>query len=89
MDTTSSLSRRERMILAHLALPVTLNQIATSLFVSRNTVKTQVRSIYRKLEVNDRESAVRAGRARGLVAVDPIDDDDDDVVSQRTHISTT
>jgi hypothetical protein len=48
-----------------------------------------VRSIYRKLEVNDRESAVRAGRARGLVAVDPIDDDDDDVVSQRTHISTT
>ena len=91
MDTTSYLSRRERVILAHLALPVTLNQIAMSLFVSRNTVKSQVRSIYRKLEVNDRESAVRAGRERGLVAQDPIEDDDDDqdVVRQRSHTSTT
>ncbi|MEN0129692.1 MAG: LuxR C-terminal-related transcriptional regulator [Brevundimonas sp.] len=90
MDISNHLSRRERVILAHLALPLTLNQIAMSLFVSRNTVKTQVRSIYRKLEVNDRESAVRVGRARGLVAREPIEDDDEvDVVRQRAHTSTS
>ncbi|MDM7831483.1 LuxR C-terminal-related transcriptional regulator [Cellulomonas edaphi] len=89
MDASRYLSRRERVILAHLALPVTLNQIAMSLFVTRNTVKTQVRSIYRKLEVNDRESAVRLGRELGLVAVEPIEDEDDDeVVQQRGHTST-
>ena len=89
MDTSSYLSRRERVILAHLALPVNLNQIAMSLFVSRNTVKSQVRSIYRKLGVSDRESAVRVGREHGFVAQEPIEDDDEDVVSQRRHTSTT
>lgn len=67
MDTTHALTRRERVILAHLALPLTLNEIAAALFVSRNTVKSQVRSIYLKLGVADRESALAAGRARGLV----------------------
>lgn len=90
MDTSTYLSRRERVILAHLALPVTLNQIAMSLFVSRNTVKTQCRSIYRKLEVNDRDSAVRVGRERGLLADDPIEDDEEELemVRQRDHTST-
>jgi len=90
MDISNHLSRRERVILAHLALPLTLNQIAMSLFVSRNTVKTQVRSIYRKLGVNEREAAVRLGRERGLVAQEPIEDDVDlDVVRQRSHTWTS
>lgn len=67
MDTTPPLTQRERVILAHLALPLTLGEIAASLFVTRNTVKSQVRSIYMKLGVADRESALHAGRAWGLV----------------------
>ena len=67
MDTTPPLTQRERVILAHLALPLTLGEIASSLYVTRNTVKSQVRSIYMKLDVADRESALEAGRAWGLV----------------------
>ncbi|WP_456788598.1 LuxR C-terminal-related transcriptional regulator [Cellulomonas sp. P5_C5] len=70
MDTTHALTRRERVILAHLALPLTLSEIAGSLFVTRNTVKSQVRSIYLKLEVADRESALSVGRRLGLVPAD-------------------
>lgn len=70
MNTTHGLTRRERVILAHLALPLTLGEIAASLFVTRNTVKSQVRSIYMKLGVADRESALSVGRARGLVPAD-------------------
>ncbi|WP_315093805.1 LuxR C-terminal-related transcriptional regulator [uncultured Cellulomonas sp.] len=67
METATGLTRRERVILAQLALPLTLSEIAASLFVTRNTVKSQVRSIYLKLDVADRESALAAGRARGLI----------------------
>lgn len=38
---------------------MTLEQIAEDLFVSRNTVKSQVRLLYRKLGVNSRDEAVR------------------------------
>lgn len=67
MDTVA-LTRRERVILAQLAEPLTLSEIASSLYVTRNTVKSQVRSIYLKLGVADRESALAVGRARGLVS---------------------
>ena len=67
MDTTPPLTQRERVILAHLALPLTLGEIASSLYVTRNTVKSQVRSIYMKLGVADRQAALAAGRAWGLV----------------------
>ena len=42
------LTRRERVVLGELAEDVTLEEIATRLFVTRNTVKSQVRSVYRK-----------------------------------------
>jgi DNA-binding CsgD family transcriptional regulator len=67
METPPALTRRERVILAHLALPLTLGEIAGSLFVTRNTVKTQVRSVYHKLGVSDRCGALAAGRAHGLI----------------------
>ena len=70
METTNALTRREQVILAHLALPLTLGEIAASLYVTRNTVKSQVRSIYMKLGVTDRESALAAGRDRGVVPTD-------------------
>ena len=45
--TNDALTRRERVVLAELAEDVTLEEIATRLFVTRNTVKSQVRSVYR------------------------------------------
>jgi LuxR family maltose regulon positive regulatory protein len=41
--------------------------IAEALFVSQNTVKTQLRSIYRKLGVSSRDEAVREARRQGLL----------------------
>jgi len=70
MDTTPPLTSRERVILAHLALPLTLGEIASSLYVTRNTVKSQVRSIYLKLGVTDRVSALAEGQSRGLIPED-------------------
>lgn len=60
------LTRRERVVLAELDEDTTLEQIATRLFVTRNTVKSQVRSVYRKLGVSTRAEAVAAARAIGL-----------------------
>lgn len=52
------LTRRERVVLAELGRDATLEAIAVTLFVSRNTVKSQVRSIYRKIGVSTRAEAV-------------------------------
>lgn len=58
-----SLSRRERVVLRELTGDATLEAIAARLFVSRNTVKTQVRSIYRKIGVSTRAEAVAWAQA--------------------------
>lgn len=61
-----SLTRRERVVLAELAEDVTLEEIATRLFVTRNTVKSQVRSVYRKIGVSTRAEAVAWAEAHGI-----------------------
>ena len=60
------LTRRERVILSNLDEEVTLEEIAARLFVTRNTVKSQVRSVYRKLGVSTRADAVECARLIGL-----------------------
>lgn len=62
----TDLTRRERVVLTHLDEDTTLDDIATYLFVSRNTVKTQVSSIYRKLGISTRREAVARARDLGL-----------------------
>ncbi|MEV0208589.1 LuxR C-terminal-related transcriptional regulator [Streptomyces sp. NPDC050788] len=57
------LSSRERRVLTALSGPLTLREIADELCVSRNTVKSQVSSIFRKLGVHDRTAAVAAARS--------------------------
>jgi LuxR family maltose regulon positive regulatory protein len=52
------LTERERDVLAALSEGATLGGIASRLTVSQNTVKTQLRSIYRKLGVSNREDAI-------------------------------
>jgi LuxR family transcriptional regulator of spore coat protein len=60
------LTRRERVVLAELGQDVTLEEIATRLFVTRNTIKSQVRSVYRKIGVSTRAEAVAWAEAAGL-----------------------
>ncbi|MFX1759983.1 LuxR family transcriptional regulator [Rhodococcus gordoniae] len=62
--THVELSPRETDVLELLALGSTHADIAKKLFVSHNTIKTQLRSIYRKLGVHTRVEAI--GRARDL-----------------------
>jgi len=53
------LTRRERVILSCLASERTIPEIAAHLVVSPQTVKSQVRSIYRKLGARSRGDAIR------------------------------
>jgi LuxR family transcriptional regulator, maltose regulon positive regulatory protein len=61
------LSDREREVLAELPSMRTVDEIAAGLFLSTNTVKTHVRSIYRKLGVQNRRDAMVAARRLGLL----------------------
>ena len=61
---TGTLTRREREVFACLRTTMTAEEIATHLNISYPTVKTHLRSIYRKLRVNSRREAVRAGDRR-------------------------
>jgi LuxR family maltose regulon positive regulatory protein len=63
----SQLSPRERDVLRLLASDLSLHEIARELFVSYNTIKTQTRSIYRKLSVSNRAEAVARSRDDGSV----------------------
>ncbi|WP_373464337.1 LuxR C-terminal-related transcriptional regulator [Streptomyces sp. V4I2] len=58
------LSGRERDVLERLARMMSTEEVAADLYVSVNTVKTHLKSVYRKLAVNRRGDAVR--RARDL-----------------------
>lgn len=60
------LTTRERVVLAELGEDVTLEDIARRLFVTRNTVKSQVRSVYRKIGVSTRSEAVAWAKAAGI-----------------------
>ena len=52
------LSKREQVVLGELTSGETLAEIAQRLFVSRNTVKSQVRAVYRKIGVATRDDAI-------------------------------
>jgi LuxR family maltose regulon positive regulatory protein len=64
----SELSEREQEVWRFLSTSLSMQEIADALYVSRNTLKSHVRSIYRKLGVGTREAAV--GRGHGIRRVD-------------------
>jgi DNA-binding NarL/FixJ family response regulator len=64
------LSPRQREVLQLLSLGMDNDQIAARLYISRNTVKFHVRTIYERLGVHNRVEAARvlAGAANGAVS---------------------
>ncbi|WP_163543238.1 LuxR C-terminal-related transcriptional regulator [Occultella kanbiaonis] len=63
-----TLSRREHVVLSALLATASREHIAAGLSVSANTVKSQLRSIYRKLGVTTRAEALRAAIELDLIS---------------------
>jgi LuxR family maltose regulon positive regulatory protein len=61
------LSDRELAVLRLLQTDLSQREIAARLFVSFNTVKTHMRSVFRKLDVSTRADAVQRARGLGLI----------------------
>jgi LuxR family transcriptional regulator, maltose regulon positive regulatory protein len=61
------LTPAELRLLPYLQTHLTADRIAERLFLSSHTVKTQVKSIYRKLDVASRDDAVQKAKAVGLL----------------------
>jgi LuxR family transcriptional regulator, maltose regulon positive regulatory protein len=64
---SEALTLRELEIVRELPTMSTVEEIASALFVSANTVKTHVRSVYQKLGVTSRRDAVAEARRLGLI----------------------
>ncbi len=65
------LTPAEIRILQFLPTHLSFREIAQRLHVSRNTVKTQVIAVYRKLGVENRAAAVESAEAMGIIEVAP------------------
>ena len=63
----SPLTPAELRLLPYLQTHLTIREIAERLFVSRNTVSSEVGSIYRKLGVSSRSDAVEQATTIGLL----------------------
>jgi LuxR family transcriptional regulator, maltose regulon positive regulatory protein len=61
------LTGREREVLRHASAMLSTAEIASELYISANTVKTHLRTIYRKLAASQRSEAVRRARQLGLL----------------------
>ncbi len=61
------ISDRELEVLEHLGKGHSNQEIANKLFISINTVKTHLSSVYQKLEVSRRSMAVKKARSLKLI----------------------
>ena len=64
---SSGLTRAELRLLPILSTHLSFREIGERLHVSRNTIKTQAISVYRKLGVSSRSEAVAVAEDLGLV----------------------
>jgi LuxR family maltose regulon positive regulatory protein len=63
----SPLTPAELRLLPYLQTHLTFREIANRLFVSRNTVSSEVSSVYRKFGVSSRSAAVEHATSIGLL----------------------
>ncbi len=63
----SPLTARETEVLGQLAQGKSYNRIGEDLFISKETVKTHIKHIYDKLQVNNREEALAKASERRLI----------------------
>ncbi len=61
------LTERERETLRHLSEMLSTAEIAAEMYISVNTVKSHLRSVYRKLSATHRNEAVRRARQLELI----------------------
>jgi LuxR family maltose regulon positive regulatory protein len=61
------LSNRERDVLRHVGELLDTEGIAAEMYISVHTVKTHLKSIFRKLGASDRREAVRRARQLNLL----------------------
>lgn len=66
-DQLEPLTTREKEVLGIIAKGLTMNEVANVLGLSRNTVASYVKEIYRKLNVSSRAEAALSARHMGLV----------------------
>ena len=62
MGLAEPLTKREIDILRRLSSGLPITQIASTLHISHNTIKTHLKSVYRKLNVESRSEAVERGK---------------------------
>jgi len=67
MDSGRLLTERETEVLRFLSHGLTTAQTGAEMFISENTVKTHIRHILEKLEVNNRAEAVAKATQIGLI----------------------
>ena len=61
------LTEREQEVLRHIARMLSTAEVASEMYISANTVKTHLKSIYRKLAAGHRGEAVRRARQLELI----------------------
>ena len=66
-DLIEPLTEREQEVLSHLLERKTYQEIANSMFVSVNTVKTHLKNLYAKLSVGSKSEAVEKAKSMGFL----------------------
>jgi LuxR family maltose regulon positive regulatory protein len=66
-DGGPDFTEREIEVIALLPTPLTTREIGEELFLSRNTIKTYLRRVYRKLNASSRDEAVLIAQELGLL----------------------
>jgi LuxR family maltose regulon positive regulatory protein len=67
-DVYEQPTERERVVARYLPSRLTVPEIADAMGVTPNTLKSHMKSLYRKLDVTSREEAVTKSRRLGLIA---------------------
>jgi ATP/maltotriose-dependent transcriptional regulator MalT len=67
ISSNGSLTKRELEILRRLGSEAPILEIAQTLHISKNTIKTHLKNLYRKMDVESRDQAVKKARELGLL----------------------